>query len=176
MHRAAQEWGKTGNGSAFIHPGESLWIAADPGAVSWRVDLPLTVAWTGAGEIIRRLDDHGQQLLTKAVARREGDPSATVTCVMALYDYARNRTDLPAADPGEVLHDGFEDMLADEDCTESAREAIIGRRGRTISVLEDVLEVIPGSSTSMERISADLEPYREISGTITLEPAGPGAE
>ncbi len=176
FHGAAQERGKASNASAFILPGESLWIEAEPGTVSWQVDLPLTVAWAGVGEIIGRLDAHGQQLLTQAVARRGARPSVTVTCVLALSDYARNRTDLYRAGLEEVLRDGFEDLLADEDCTEAARGTTIGRGGRTVSVLEDILEVIPESGTTVERISGDLEPYAGVNGVITLEPAGPGGE
>jgi hypothetical protein len=175
FHRAAEERGKPGHASAFIHPGESLWIAAEPDTVSWQMDLPLTVAWAGAGEIVRRLDDHGRQLLTEAISGRDAGPSATVTCVLALGDYARNRTDLQQAELETVLREGFEGLLADEGCTEAAREAVIGRRGRTVSVLEDVLEVIPGSESTMERISNDLEPYAGINGAITLAPAGPAA-
>jgi hypothetical protein len=173
FHRAAEERGKPGNASAFIHPGESLWIAAEPDTVSWQVDLPLTVAWAGAGEIVRRLDDHGRQLLTEAITGRDAGPSATVTCVLALGDYARNRTDLYQADLKDMLRDGFEDMIAADDCHELARETVIGRRGRTISVLEDVLEVIPGSESTMERLSNDLEPYAGVTGAITLQPVGP---
>jgi hypothetical protein len=173
FHRAAQERGKPSNASAFILPGESIWIAAEPGTITGQVDLPLTVAWAGAGEILTRLDDHGQQLLTGAVDRRESGPSASVACVLALHDYALHRTDLYTADLEEVLRDGFEDILTDEVCTEAARETIMGRRGRTVSVLEDVLEVIPGSASSLEQMSAELEPYRRIYGAVTLEPAAP---
>lgn len=173
MHWAAQERGKPSNASAFILPGESVWITAEPGTITAQVDLPLTVAWAGAGEILARLDGHGQWLLTEAMDRRETGPSAAVACVLALYDYALRRTDLYAAELQDVLRDGFEDILADEDCAEPARETIMGRRGRTVSVLEDVLEVIPGSASTLERISSALEPYRRVYGTIAVEPVTP---
>lgn len=173
FHRAAQERGKPAHASAFILPGESIWISAEPETITGQMDLPLTVAWAGAGEILSRVDDHGQQLLTDAVDRRESGPSASVACVLALHDYALHRTDLYTADLREVLREGFEDILTDEGCTEAARETIMGRRGRTVSVLEDVLEVIPGSASSLEQISAELEPYRRIYGTVALKPAEP---
>ncbi|MCY1158911.1 MAG: hypothetical protein MOP51_1935 [Citricoccus sp.] len=173
MHRAAQERGKASNASAFILPGESIWIAAEPGTVTAQVGLPLTVAWAGAGEILARLDDHGQGLLTDAIDRRESGPSTAVACVLALHDSALRRTDLYTADLQDVLRDGFEDILADEECAEPARETIMGRRGRTVSVLDDVLEVIPGSASTLEQISSELEPYRRVYGTIALEPVTP---
>jgi hypothetical protein len=173
MHRAAQERGKPSNASAFILPGESIWIAAGPATVIAQVDLRLTVAWAGAGEILARLDGHGQRLLTDAIDRRESGPSTTVACVLALYDSTLRRTDLYAAELRDVLRDGFEDILADEDCAGPARETIMGRRGRTVSVLEDVLEVIPDSASTLDQISGALEPYRRVYGTIALEPVTP---
>lgn len=176
FHRAAEERGKPPNAAAFILPGESVWIAAEPDTVTWHVDLPLSVTWSSSVEVLRRLDNHGQPLLTRSVTGRENAPSVAVTCVIEMATYARNRADLHDADLQDVIRDGFEHILADEGCSAAAEETVVGVRGRTISLREDVLEVIPGSQRTLERISGELEPYAEIDGSITLTTGAGGQE
>ncbi|QCU77025.1 hypothetical protein E7744_01395 [Citricoccus sp. SGAir0253] len=165
LHRASADWTGSPGAAAFVHPGESVWIAADPDRVRWRADLPLTLTWSAVGVMMDRVEGRGSAVMAEFLRRRESGPGVATTCAAGFYAYvrardARDREDLAAADPGVVVHEGFEALSRGSPCAEAAAGLDLDVGGRRTTVLDEVIRAVAGSGAALDRIRADVGPYR----------------